>query len=182
MKDAVDIYGRFLIAIFSFVAPAMTLLIGLFGIGIAKYRTQNEKIAKELENFIMDISPKDMPGADSQTKIKAYEDNLRRNKDQQKKAARNTRLLSPKRQLRRIFIPLLLSTIFLIVYHLTKPNDLIPSIKTIPFLCLFVSLTLLVYGLVAVWQVFCKIIDVRAAMEKDSRDEKNGGNDIRPEQ
>ena len=186
MKEAIDIYGKFLIAIFSFVAPAMTLLIGLFGGSISKYRAINEEMSLQLENFIMNVRPDDMPGDDNRAKIKSFKQNLKQNENQQKTASKDTRLLSAKRQVRRIFIPLLLSVVCLIIYHLINPNDILLPIATIGNLFLLISILLLSYALYAVWQVFCMIIQVKEKMEKESKfvakEEKTLTNDIQPQQ
>jgi len=186
LKEAIDIYGKFLIAIFSFVAPAMTLLIGLFGGSISKYRAINVEMSTQLENFTMNVRPDDMPGVDNKTKLKSFKDNLKRNENQQKTYSKDTRLLSAKRQVRRIFIPLLLSVVCLITYHLLNPNDSLEPIVAMCNLFLIVSILLLSYALFAVWQVFCMIIQVKEAMEKESKvgrkEEKALINDIQPQQ
>jgi len=86
----------------------MTLLIGLFGGSISKYRAINVEMSTQLENFTMNVRPDDMPGVDNKTKLKSFKDNLKRNENQQKTYSKDTRLLSAKRQVRRIFIPLII--------------------------------------------------------------------------
>jgi hypothetical protein len=185
LKEAIDIYGKFLIAIFSFVAPAMTLLIGLFGGNISKYRAINEEMSVQLEDFIMNVRPGDMPGDDNKDKIKSFKKNLKENEDQQKAASKDSRLLSAKRQVRRIFIPLLISVICLMIYHLINPNDILFPILTTGNLFLTISILLLSYALFAVWQVFCMIIQVKEKMEKESKfvakAEKTLTNEIQPQ-
>jgi hypothetical protein len=182
LKDAIDLYGRLLIAIFSFVAPAMTLLIGLFGGGLSRYRKRNEEISKQLENLIL-IKPNDVQGVDNKQKIEGLKASISLLEKQKKVADKDERLLSGKRQVIRIFIPLILSTLFLTNYYVLRSSYL-QMVETFWYklITLSLSLTCLVFTLLVVRQVFNKIIEVKELIENEAVLEAEGNNEIQAEQ
>jgi hypothetical protein len=169
LESAVDIYGKLLIAVFSFIAPSMTLLIGLFGTGITMYRRKSEDFLKQSEDLV--TNPGNLPGTSNDKKIGLIKDRIKNLDLIKKEMERDNNLLSPKRQVRRIFMPLLLSTVLLIVYYYTNEEDLKGlAFVRIDRLSLFLSFGLLFYVITVLWQIFCKIVEVKCVIEIENKD------------
>lgn len=75
MESAIDIYGKLLIAVFSFIAPSMILLIGLFGTGITVYRKKNEDFLRQSEDLV--TNPGNLPGISNDKKIGLIKDRIK---------------------------------------------------------------------------------------------------------
>lgn len=174
LESAIDIYGKLLIAVFSFIAPSMTLLMGLFGTGITVYRKKNEDFLKQSEDLV--TNPGNLPDTSNDKKIGLIKDRIKNLELIKKGMERDNNLLSPKRQVRRIFMPLLLSTVLLLVYYyLNEENLKTLAIVRIDHLSLFLSFCLLFYVIVVLWQIFCKIVEVKVFVEIENK-EKNINN------
>lgn len=161
LESAVDIYGKLLIAVFSFLAPSMTLLMGIFGAEITMYRKKNEDFLKQSEDLLTNASS--LPGTSNENKISFIRDRIKNLDLIKKEMERDHNLLSPKRQVKRVFMPLLLSTVLLIVYYYINEEHLkVLVFIRIDHLSLFLSFCLLLYAIVVLWQIFCKIIEVKS--------------------
>lgn len=160
MESAIDIYGKLLIAVFSFIAPSMTLLMGLFGTGIMMYRKKNEDFLRQSEDLLTNAGS--LPGTSNENKISFIRDRIKNLDLIKKEMERDNNLLSPKRQVKRVFMPLLLSTVLLIVYYYINEEHLkVRASIRIDHLSLFLSFCLLFYEIVVLWQIFCKNIEVK---------------------
>ena len=149
-----------IIAVLGFVAPAITLLIGIFTDGIDKHRKRNVEKVRHLDN-LMSQSHKKIKGQ-SKDKENSLMETLKKHSLQKMKAERDINLLSPKRQVIRIFGSLILSIIMILVYYILKlPNFNIDMwlYKTLSLCCSFFFFC---YSIFCLWQIFSIIIDLKA--------------------
>lgn len=178
MKEIVDLYSRIVIGVFGFVAPAITLLIGVFADGIDLHRKKKVDKVKHLDDMMQD----------SHNKIKEHSKNkdtnllqiLRRHGKQKDTLKREINLLSPKRQVIRVFGSLILSLTMIAVYEVLVIYNFNSSFFTLKALVLASSLSLFTYSLFCLWQIFCIIIDLKhidsaEALAKHKKEDLNQG-------
>ncbi len=166
MKDAIEIYTKVIVAFFGFVAPSFTILISLFLDGIEKKRLAYEERSKELGRMSRELVTK---SPDAQlSKIIAETSTLYKTEEKKAKKARN--LLNPKRQVIRLFIPLVLSLFCISLYHCCRcvanynrnDNKLILLLFSAAFFC---------YSIYVLWQLFEIIIDIKKSIVEEKNTE-----------
>ena len=178
MKEIVDLYSRIVIGVFGFVAPAITLLIGVFANGIDSHRKKKVDKVKHLDDMMQD----------SHNKIQGHPKNndltllqlLRKHGKQKNTLKREINLLSPKRQVIRVFGSLILSLTLIAVYDVLVIYNFNNGIFTLKGVVLATSLSLFTYSLFCLWQIFCIIIDLKhidsaEALGKHKREDLNQG-------
>ena len=160
MKDIIDLYSRIVIAILGFVAPAITLLIGVFADGIDRHRKKKVAKVKHLDS-LMEESHKKIKGQSTEKASHLVE--AIKNHDKQKtKVQRDIKLLSPKWQVFRVFGSLLLSIGLILVYDFLKlPFFNQYNLHNLKLALLVISFFSFIHSLVALWQIFSLIIDLK---------------------
>jgi len=160
-----DIYSRLVIAILSFTAPLITYLLSVFGIAIE----QTKKKAKEKERTVAEILRRQMNEMKADNNVADFiATSNKRLKTEKRNDKRKINLLNPKRQILRIFIPLILSIISLMFYKLIKdPRLAIYSHKLAVGLILF-SVICFVVSLYVQKQVAWAVIEAKTEMDQDS--------------
>lgn len=180
MKDIVEIYIRMIMAVFGFVAPSFTLLLSIFFEGIEASRKKHKEQIQRMDKLIKE-SIQDKSGTGLAKAVK--ESNYQYEK-QRKETQAELNLLNPRRQIRRIFIPLMGALICVGGYHLER----MPQIKTpewVKAFSLAASLLLFLYVLIVLWQLFSVIIQIKESAGSEKRKPKvqisqsNSNNDNR---
>lgn len=169
MQEIVEIYIKVVVATFGFIAPSMTFLLGIFAKGASRQIKRNEEKMKELESLIS------LPPAPDTTsnKIKHVEEQLKLMKRQLKKAEKDIRLLNPKRQINRMFIPLILCLLAASVYYGFKSPFINITNVYLKLITLTCSLTLFLYTLFVISQLFNIMIELKQAEYKEEEENKN---------
>ena len=177
MKDVIDIYTKILIAILGFVAPSMTLLLGVFAEGVIRQRQRNEEKIKQLEDLILQ-EPQQIKGK-SQDKIDYIKGSIKQHEEQKEKAQKDINLLSPKRQVIRVFGTLTLSIILAALYYFFRSPYFKTDLKYFKLVTLILSLGAFFYSLFSLWQIFCTITELK---QIDAIDKINTIDEIKIEQ
>lgn len=162
MKDIISIYSKLLISILSFIAPAMTLLINVFLEGVEKIKARNEEKIKQIEEIIK-INVQNCTG-DFEKTIK---DSLNSLKKQKSTAEKQLRLLNPKRQVFRLFIPLIFALLLVLCYIFIKEYVKSINYPSVRIICLMLSGICFVYGLYVLYQLFCIVIETKRVLSLD---------------
>lgn len=154
MKEVIEIYIKIIIATFSFIAPSMMFFLGIFAKGSARQRKRNTEIIESVKKQILNPSISDEGNDDD--KISDKEKNIKNLKKLQKKAERDNNLLKPKRQVLRIFLPLILSAIFVSCYYICKCSHFPRQGEVIYFklVSLILSVLAFSYALFSIGQVY----------------------------
>ena len=178
LRDIIDLYSRVIIGVLGFVAPAITLLIGVFADGIDLHRKKKVDKVKHL-NFIMQDSHNKIKGQ-SREKTSHLRQSIRKNDEQKSTLQKEINLLSPKRQVIRVFGSLTLSLILILVYDLLVMYNFSNGIFTFKAAVLATSVMVFSYSLFCLWQIFCIIIDLNhidsaEALGKHKKEEINQG-------
>ncbi len=171
MKEVIDLYSKLTIGIFSFIGPSFTLLIPLFYNAIEKSKDKHENMLANLQLVIksnLDSGSKDFTKQIVSGK-KEIDKLIRQNKIE-------LNLLSPKRQVRRLFGSLF-TTIFLIGFyyfqhsHFWKQDINFCSINYEKFRAITIILSFgsFIYCIRVLWQMFCTIIRIRSEEEQNKK-------------
>lgn len=98
MKEVIDLYAKMVIGIFAFIGPSFTLLIPLFYGPLQRAKVREERKKGVLSDLLQQaIQTGDGDGAESAKKaIKKYEQD-------KANTQKEINLLSPKRQVKRLF-------------------------------------------------------------------------------
>jgi hypothetical protein len=159
LKEIIDLYSRVIIGILGFVAPAITLLIGVFADGIDFHRKKKVDKVRHLMDLMQDSHDK----IKGQPKEKAnhLRQSIKRHDEQKSTLQKEINLLSPKRQVIRVFGSLILSLLFIVVYDILVIYHFPNGFLTIKSGVLLISLLSFTYSLYCLWQIFCIIIDLK---------------------
>ena len=159
MRDIIDLYSRIVIGILGFVAPAITLLIGVFADGIDLHRKKKVDKVRHLDDMMQNGHNK----IKGQTKDKSSHliQTIRKHGKQKSTLQREINLLSPKRQVIRVFGSLILSLVLVALYDILVVYNFPCGFFTLKAFALATSLSLFIYSLFCLWQIFCIIIDLK---------------------
>lgn len=164
MKDVIEVYIKIVIATFGFIAPSFTLLISIFIEGIEKKRIKHEEELKQLEAL---IQGKIQAAGNLETAMK---DNLKQLQNKKKESTKELNLLNPRRQVKRLFIPLLCALFFIGLYHIER-SKYFPECNTfvIKLFTLIPSGIFFSYAFYVLWQLFCLIIETKKNLISESK-------------
>ncbi|QYJ67729.1 hypothetical protein [Flavobacterium litorale] len=169
MKEIIEIYSKIIVATFGFIGPSFTLLISIFIESIEKSRAKNEQQLKTIESLYADLY-KNREERDMEEEMKKI---LKKNKTHKKQIMKELNLLNPRRQIKRVFIPLILSIIFIAIYYFarTKYCNLENSnLSLLKILVLAISGVCFAYCLFVLWQILNMVIEAKQALIKDRTD------------
>ncbi|WP_017496140.1 hypothetical protein [Flavobacterium sp. WG21] len=169
MKEIIEIYSKIVVATFGFIGPSFTLLISIFIDAIEKARIKNEHELETIKSYYNDLYLK--KGVDDIEK--EMKDIIKKNEKRKKQVIRELNLLNPKRQIKRVFIPLILSLVFISVYYFARTNycqlDL-PFVIILKCLAIIISGICFGYSLFALWQILNMVIEAKQILIKDKND------------
>lgn len=141
------------------MAPAITLLIGVFADGIDLHRKKKVDKVRHL-NFMMQDSHNKIKGQ-SREKTSHLRQSIRKNDEQKSTLQKEINLLSPKRQVIRVFGSLTLSLALIVVYDLFVIYHFSNGFLSLKTAILTTSVISFSYSLFCLWQIFCIIIDLK---------------------
>lgn len=150
MKECVDLYAKLLIGTFSFIGPSFTLFISLF------YGQLKRLLS---ENFIR-----------LETFIKTGETELINRETKKMVASKKSH--SPQRQVKRVFGSLLLSIALIEFYYFQHSHFWPYNRDWIRITTICVSVSLFLYGVLVLWQMFCIIIQAKKSEEDEKEREQ----------
>ncbi|KRB55908.1 hypothetical protein [Flavobacterium sp. Root186] len=168
MKEIIEIYSKIVVATFGFIGPSFTLLISIFIDAIEKARIKNDQQLETIKSLYDDAYVKNKDNIEEEmTKI------IKENKKHKKQIIKESNLLNPKRQIKRVFIPLILSLFFISLYYFARTNycllDL-PFIIVLKCVAIIISGICFSYCLFALWQILNMVIEAKQILIKDKND------------
>lgn len=168
MKELIDIYAKILVATFGFIGPSFTLLISIFVESIQKSRIIYEQQIKTFDVLTEAASIKSLNLEDA----KALKFSLKQTKKQKEKAQKELNLLNPKRQIRRVFLPLILSLVFIGIYYYehTKYCDFVNPFVSNLIYWLIISAICFLYSLFVLRQILETVIEAKQNVLKEKTD------------
>lgn len=167
MKEFIDLYAKLVIGTFSFIGPSFTLLISLFFPALQKSR---EKHNSQIKNLKLLIQAKMANSNNLALDIKVANDIVIRKIDENK---RELNLLSPKRQVRRLFFSLLSAILFIGLYYFQHSHFWTYDCQAFTIGCQTIRIATIAlsgisfcYTLLVLWQIFCTIIRIKSEEEE----------------
>lgn len=161
MEQAIQLFGFLVIAFLGVAAPILVILLSVFEEGRLKLTTQYENERSQSEKNIKDQLKK--LAETEETDVTEINQSLKSLKIIKKTAEAKLSYLNPKKQIFRLFIPLLLSFSGVILAILTKAN-----VDYVRFY-IAVSLICLAYAIVVLWNLTNIIIEVRKTVNDDKK-------------
>jgi hypothetical protein len=138
LKEIVDLFAKLLIGTFTFIGPTFTLLFSLF----SKELNRAVKLNKErLKTLVL---------------LDGENDAIQK---QIRKGNKEAHLLNPKRQVVRLFGSLLLAVLLIAFFYFQHTHFWKLNFAWIRVISIVLSLTLYIYCLCVLWQIFGTIKD-----------------------
>jgi len=188
LQYILDIYVRLIIAVFGFIAPAVTLLMPILSGKISEFRRlieEEQEVSKQISNSLIEEYKSSLSSVpDSALKeelnrtvkkhvasrTKQFNVNLR-------KLEKNTKRLNLKWQIKNIFGFLILSLIFVMIAHSTVDDfkykeAAIDKWFYISIGSLILSVSAFAYALFRIWTLICIVVNHnfdKASVSSDSR-------------
>lgn len=162
MKEAIQLFGFLVLAVLGFVSPIIVLLLSMFREGIRKLAAQYESERTQSEKNINAQLRK--MGRSKTTDDSAIESSLKELRSIKKTAEAKLSYLDPKKQVIRLFIPLILALLGVALTLLLIET----SIYYRFFLLL--SFTAFAYTVVVLWKLIDIITEVRKIIDTDRKD------------
>jgi len=170
MEKAVELLGNLVLTFLGFVVPIVGVLLSIFQEGISKLATQyeNEKAQSE-SNIKEQIKALGEAATTDTTKI---EESLKELKVIKKTAEAKLSYLTPKKQILRLSIPLLISYSGVMLALLYHGDDYSTRMFTLlSFVCLS-------YAIGILWKSLTLMAEVKKTIDTEQRDERRKTNDL----
>ena len=158
MEGFLDIYSRLIIAFISFTAPLITFLLSVTSNDILKFKQ------KSLEKKRQILKVLEMPNTlynNDNAALKLYNENIKKLMADDTLLTKKLNLLNPKRQILRLFISLLFSLGFLMIYKIVKDKSFCIYSHWLAVTLLVMSLVCLIFSLFVFQQVAWATIDAK---------------------
>lgn len=160
MDGFIDIYSKLIISILSFIAPVIVYLLSVFSEGITIIRRKTNEEKSQILNLLkMQVQSASFNSRDLDASNKAL-------KGLDLNNGNRTNLLNPKKQIVRIFTPLFLALVFIMIVKLI--NTISWDYKEyISYTLVFLSLICFGLGMNYIKQVAWVIIETKEDIAKD---------------
>ena len=166
MKEIIDIYSKMLVATFGFIGPSFTLLISIFVEAIESARVSHEQQLKTINS----LTRENINNSDKDIE-KEMRSSLKELTKKKKKIQSELNLLDPKRQIKRVFIPLIFSLLLLGGYYFQQTSHCpIENTHYSRVAWLIFSGLLFLYCLFVLSQIIFTVIDAKQAIVKQKND------------
>lgn len=161
MDQAFQLFGFLILAFLGMVAPILVVLLSMFREGVLKLskKSENERAQSE-ENIKQQLA---QLGEAEETDEKAIKASLKELKTIRKTAKTRLSYLNPKMQMLRLFLPLMISFLGVILAGLVKDNTYYMSLS------ITVSLISFVYVIVALWTLLGVLVEVKEFIDDDRK-------------
>lgn len=162
MEQAIQLFGFLILTILGLIVPIMAILLSLFQEGISKLAAQYESEKSQSENNIKEQLKKMAEAQDIDES--AIKQSIRELESIKKTAETKLSYLNPRKQIVRLFVPLTLAFLGVLVTSLLVGTNI--------YYCFFllVGLVGFTYAIVVLWKLIGIIIEVRKIVDTDRKD------------
>jgi hypothetical protein len=162
MEKLIEIYAFFLLTILGFIVPTFAILLTLFHDGLAKLAQQYQNERNQTEKKLTTQLQK--AGDSESLNVKEIEQTIKELKLVKKTADAKLSLLSPKKTILRIIIPLAIAFVSLL------PSFFLLSIYTYVASCL--SLLFVGYVFVQFWKLLDILVEVKSQIDLETKNDQ----------
>lgn len=139
MEQAIQLFGILILTMLGFVFPVVTILLSIYHEGISKLAQQVQAEISQSEENLKTIAQA------KKTDVAAIQQSIKELESTKKKAKAKLSYLSPRKQIIRLFIPLVLAFLGVIA------TSILIETNFYYVLLLLLSLTCFIYALIVLW-------------------------------
>lgn len=162
MDKTVELFAYLLLSMIGFVMPVAAIILSIFGQGFVKLSAQYEAESTQARKKLSDQLKK--AGESDSIDEKEIEETIKQLRSIKSTAESKLRLLSPKKAILNLFIPLL------IAFGAILPSLLRPSVYT--YSPLLLSLVSTGIALNQFWRVLDIIVEAKRMLDNDAKDDQ----------
>lgn len=164
MEKAIELSGFFILTLLGFVVPLVGILLSVFHTGIEKlsnqYESEKKLRAKQIQAQIASKS--------EAIEVKEVEQSIRDLKRFQTETEAKLALLSPKKQILSLFIPLFIAFLIVVVLLSAKINLALTAALVL------IGLGAFSFALTILWNVLNLLVEVTRLVDEDRKQEIGG--------
>jgi uncharacterized membrane protein len=165
VEQAIQLFGYLILAVLGFVLPVITVLLSMYREGLSKLAAQYKAEKKTSEENIKEQLQKKGQQTDiTDDDLLAIENSLKQLRSIKKTAESKLSYLDPKKQVLRLFIPLMLAFLGVVA------TNILVDINSYYNLFLIISVVGFTYAIVVLWKLIVIIIEVRKIIDTDRKD------------
>ena len=162
MKEAIGVYSMLVIAVISFIAPLIAYLLSMASEGMAIIRRDNEIREKEIQDLITKLTHVGTFDKENLNK------ELRRLNRTERDGAFRIRLLTPHRQIYRVFSSLFGALLFIMVDDLIKDHHFCSLYNhVLSIILISLSIICFIVGMLILRQVAWAVIRVKQMLAEN---------------
>jgi hypothetical protein len=168
MEKTIELYAFFLLTVLGFIIPTLAILFSLFSDGLAKlfqqYETERNQTEKRLSAQLQKAGGPQSDAGAVEIDLIGIRKTIRELESVKKTANKKLRLLAPKKAILRLALPLFLAFV-----------AILPSffqLSLITYLLDIASLFLLGYLLIQFWKLLQILVEVKAILDIESKNEQ----------
>jgi len=162
MELGIELFGYLILTVLGFVLPIVAILLSVFQEGISKLAKQYQADISQSEENLKTIAKAE------KTDLAAIQESIKKLESTKKRAITKLSYLNPRKQIIRLFIPLVFAFLGVVVTSIL--------IVTNFYYCLFllISLGCFVYALVVLWNLIGIIVEVRGILDTEKKATETG--------
>ncbi len=157
MELGIELFGYLILTILGLVLPIVAILLSVFQEGISKLAQQYQAEISQSEENLKTIAKA------KKTDLAAIQQSIKELESTEKRARTKLSYLSPRKQIIRLFIPLVFAFLGVIVTSILIATNFYYG------LFLLISLGCFVYALVVLWNLIGIIVEVRRILDTEKK-------------
>jgi len=157
MELAIELSGYLILSILGFVLPVAAILLSIYHEGLSKLAQRYKTEVFQSEENLKTIAKAE------KTDLEALQQSIKQLEATKRKARNKLSYLNPRKQIIRLFIPLVLAFLAVVVTSILIGTSLYYG------LILLISLTGFVYALIVLWNLIGIIVEVRGIIDAEKK-------------
>lgn len=157
MELAIELFGYLILTVLGFVLPVVAILLSIYHEGLSKLAQQYKTEVSQSEENLKTIAKA------KKTDLEALQQSIKELESTKRKARNKLSYLNPRKQIIRLFIPLVLAFLAVVVTSILIGTNLYYS------LFLLISLTGFVYALIVLWNLINIIVEVKGTIDAEKK-------------
>ena len=157
MELAIELFGYLILTVLGFVLPVVAILLSIYHEGLSKLAQQYQAEVSQSEENLKTIAKAE------KTDLAAIQESIKKLESTKKRAITKLSYLNPRKQIIRLFIPLVLAFLAVVATSILIGTNVYYS------LFLLISLAGFVYALIVLWNLIGIIVEVRGIIDAEKK-------------
>lgn len=157
MELAIELFGYLILTILGFMLPVVAILLSIYHEGLSKLAQQYQAEVSQSEENLKTIAKA------KKTDLAAIQQSIKELESTKKRATTKLSYLNPRKQIIRLFIPLVLAFLGVVATSILIGTNVYYG------LFLLISLTGFVYALIVLWNLIAIIVEVRGIIDTEKK-------------